>query len=108
MEGPGEDRLVVLASHHTSWTMGNRVEDEADPGPRLMALLGHPDILQVLQWNYSVAWTAFAFMPIFFIALRAHGAARLDLHPRPAFVAVVERHPRGGAPLDACSTRTIP
>ena len=30
--------------------------------------------------------------------LGAHDAAGLDLHPRPALVAVVERHPRGGAP----------
>jgi len=48
-----------------------------DPGPRLMTLLGHPDILRILEWNYSVAWTAFAFIPIFFVALRARGAVRL-------------------------------
>ncbi|MEO6988764.1 MAG: TIGR03767 family metallophosphoesterase [Aquihabitans sp.] len=32
IEGDGTDRLVVLASHHNSWTMGNRHEDEYDPG----------------------------------------------------------------------------
>ncbi|WP_234189214.1 phosphatase PAP2 family protein [Shinella sp. NM-101] len=48
-----------------------------DPGPRLMALFGNPHILSILEWNYSVAWTAFAFVPIFFIVLRARGAVRL-------------------------------
>jgi metallophosphoesterase (TIGR03767 family) len=42
--GDGPDRLVVLASHHNSWTMHNRNDDPADPGPRkggrdLLALL---------------------------------------------------------------------
>lgn len=35
-EGPGPDRLVVLASHHTTWTMSNTVDDEADPGRRAL------------------------------------------------------------------------
>lgn len=48
-----------------------------DPGPRLMAVLGHPDILHALQWNYSIVWPAFAFIPFFFITLRAHGPTRL-------------------------------
>ncbi len=48
-----------------------------DPGPYLMALLGRLDILTVLQWNYSVAWTAFTFIPIFFVVLRARGTVRL-------------------------------
>ncbi|QXC63119.1 TIGR03767 family metallophosphoesterase [Aquihabitans sp. G128] len=34
VEGGGTDRLVVLASHHNSWTMANAVDDEFDPGPR--------------------------------------------------------------------------
>ncbi len=29
------DRLVILFSHHNSWTMGNAHDDEIDPGPRL-------------------------------------------------------------------------
>lgn len=48
-----------------------------DPGPQLMALLSHSGILQPLQWNYLVAWTAFAFIPIFFVALQARGSIRL-------------------------------
>lgn len=48
-----------------------------DPGPRLMALFGQPEILRVLEWNYSVAWTAFAFVPFFFIALKTQGIFRL-------------------------------
>lgn len=48
-----------------------------DPGPYLMALLGRLDMLSILQWNYSVAWTAFTFIPFFFVALRARGAIRL-------------------------------
>lgn len=34
--GGGPDRLVVLASHHTSWTMTNATDDAADPGRRLL------------------------------------------------------------------------
>ena len=29
------DRIVVLLSHHNSWTMDNGYDDEVDPGPRL-------------------------------------------------------------------------
>ncbi|MCU1356496.1 MAG: hypothetical protein JWM89_1914, partial [Acidimicrobiales bacterium] len=44
-DGDGTDRLVVLFSHHNSWTMDNQRDDEYDPGPRtsgadLVALLG--------------------------------------------------------------------
>jgi hypothetical protein len=48
-----------------------------DPGPRIMATLGNPEILSILQWNYSIAWTAVTFVPVFFIVLRANGALRL-------------------------------
>ena len=34
-EGGGPDRLVVLVSHHNSWTMDNTNSDEADPGRRV-------------------------------------------------------------------------
>lgn len=45
VDGTGPDRLVVVFSHHNSWTMDNTVDDEFDPGPRtlgpdLVALLG--------------------------------------------------------------------
>jgi metallophosphoesterase (TIGR03767 family) len=33
--GDGPDRLVVLVSHHNSWTMDNHYDDEADPGHRV-------------------------------------------------------------------------
>ncbi len=44
VDGGDEDRLVVIASHHNSWMMDNRNDDELDPGPRtdgaaLVALL---------------------------------------------------------------------
>lgn len=44
VEGGGTDRLVVIASHHNTWTMANATDDEFDPGPRttgaeLVALL---------------------------------------------------------------------
>lgn len=44
-DGDDTDRLVVLFSHHNSWTMDNQRDDEYDPGPRtsgadLVALLG--------------------------------------------------------------------
>ena len=34
VEGDGEDRLVLVFSHHNSWTMDNHLEDEHDPGTR--------------------------------------------------------------------------
>ena len=45
VEGPGTDRLVVLLSHHSSWTMTNAVADEADPGPRTLG----PDLVALLD-----------------------------------------------------------
>jgi len=50
--GPGaEDRLVIVASHHSSWTIDNTREDEVDPGPAtdgaaLVALLDrYPNVV---------------------------------------------------------------
>ncbi len=43
--GDGEDRLVVIASHHNSWTMDNVHHDDADPGPRLLG----PDLVDLLR-----------------------------------------------------------
>lgn len=45
VEGPGPDRMVVLLSHHSSWTMTNAVADEADPGPRTLG----PDLVALLD-----------------------------------------------------------
>lgn len=33
VDGDGTDRLVIIASHHNSWTMDNRGDDDFDPGP---------------------------------------------------------------------------
>ena len=41
-----------------------------DPGPVLMDLFSHPQLLSALEWNYSVAWTALAFLPIFFVLVQ--------------------------------------
>lgn len=47
----GTGRLVVVLSHHNSWTMDNGGDDHFDPGPRtdggaLLALLGrHPNVV---------------------------------------------------------------
>lgn len=49
--GAGTDRLVVLASHHNSWTMGNASDDIYDPGRRttgveLVALIArYPNVV---------------------------------------------------------------
>ena len=43
--GDGPDRLVVLVSHHNSWTMDNRHDDEADPGRRV----GGAELVQLLH-----------------------------------------------------------
>lgn len=40
-----------------------------DPGLHIMTLLGNPRALAILQWNYSVAWTAVAFVSVFFVVL---------------------------------------
>lgn len=45
VEGPGPDRMVVLLSHHSSWTMTNAVDDEADPGPRTLG----PELIALLD-----------------------------------------------------------
>ncbi len=45
VDGPGPDRLVILLSHHTTWTMGNRVDDSADPGRRTLG----PDVVALLD-----------------------------------------------------------
>lgn len=42
-----------------------------DPGPFLIGHLDNPLLLEALQWNYSAAWSALTFTPIFFIALQA-------------------------------------
>ena len=34
VDGDGSDRLVILASHHSTWTIDNPHDDEFDPGPR--------------------------------------------------------------------------
>ena len=44
VDGDGTDRLILLFSHHNSWTMDNLHDDEFDPGrrvdgPELVALL---------------------------------------------------------------------
>lgn len=44
-ESDGTDRLVVIASHHNSWTMDNTHHDDADPGPRLLG----PGLLDLLR-----------------------------------------------------------
>lgn len=45
VSGAGPDRLVVLASHHSTWTMTNRTDDPADPGPRALG----PDLIALLD-----------------------------------------------------------
>lgn len=69
VEGDGVDRLVVLASHHNSWTMDNTRDDEFDPGPRT---LGH-DLLALLErFPNVVLW------------LNGHSHEhRICAHPRP-------------------------
>ena len=53
VEGGAEDRLVVLLSHHNSWTMDNRHDDAFDPGPRTLG----PDLLALLlRFPNVVLW----------------------------------------------------
>lgn len=33
VDGTGDDRLVVISSHHNSWVMDNEHDDPVDPGP---------------------------------------------------------------------------
>ncbi|MEO6627438.1 MAG: TIGR03767 family metallophosphoesterase [Aquihabitans sp.] len=44
-EGGNNNRLVVITSHHNSWTMDNPHHDDADPGPRLLG----PDFVALLH-----------------------------------------------------------
>lgn len=47
------DRLVVLLSHHNSWTMDNRLDDPLDPGPRTLG----PDLVALLaRFPNVVLW----------------------------------------------------
>jgi len=49
----GDDRLVVLASHHNTWTMTNATPDEHDPGPRALGA----DLVALLdRFPNVVAW----------------------------------------------------
>jgi metallophosphoesterase (TIGR03767 family) len=43
--GPGPDRLVVLFSHHSSWTLTNPADDAEFPGPRHLG----DDVLALLH-----------------------------------------------------------
>jgi metallophosphoesterase (TIGR03767 family) len=53
VEGDGDDRLVVLLSHHNSWTMDNRHDDAHDPGPRTLG----PDLVALLaRFPNVVLW----------------------------------------------------
>jgi metallophosphoesterase (TIGR03767 family) len=47
------DRLIVLFSHHNSWTMNNTHEDEVDPGVRL---LGPGFVELILRFPNVVLW----------------------------------------------------
>ena len=53
IEGGGTDRLVILFSHHNSWTMDNSHDDEYDPGPRMLG----PDFVALLgRYPNVVLW----------------------------------------------------
>ena len=49
----GRDRLCIVFSHHNSWTMTNRVEDDADPGP---AHDGHDVTRLLARFPNVVLW----------------------------------------------------
>ena len=53
VEGPGSDRMVVLVSHHNSWTMDNARDDAYDPGPRS---LGPEVVALVDRFPNVVLW----------------------------------------------------
>ncbi|MFN7024690.1 MAG: phosphatase PAP2 family protein [Pseudorhizobium sp.] len=40
-----------------------------DPGPTLVRLLPYPLLRQAVEWNYSILWSLFGFLPVFFIAV---------------------------------------
>lgn len=49
----GEDRLVIVASHHNSWTIDNLGDDAFDPGPALDG----PGLVELLgRFPNVVAW----------------------------------------------------
>jgi len=51
--GPGPDRLCVLFSHHSSWTLTNRAEDRLFPGPRHLG----PEVVELLlRYPNVVLW----------------------------------------------------
>ena len=51
--GDGTDRLVVILSHHNSWTMDNAHDDHVDPGPRTLG----PDLVALLtRYPNVVLW----------------------------------------------------
>ncbi len=53
VEADGVDRLVVLASHHSSWTIGNLGDDAYDPGPALDG----PGLVELLgRFHNVVCW----------------------------------------------------
>ncbi|WP_426571767.1 TIGR03767 family metallophosphoesterase [Aquihabitans sp. McL0605] len=53
VQGDGADRLVVILSHHNSWTMDNGHDDPADPGPRTSG----PDLVALLtRYPNVVVW----------------------------------------------------
>ena len=53
MDGGGTDRLVIIASHHNTWTMDNTNDDAYDPGPRSLG----PELVALLErFGNVVAW----------------------------------------------------
>ena len=44
-----------------------------DPGNVLFGLLDVPYVRETIEWNYSMLWSLFAFIPIFFVALSPRG-----------------------------------
>lgn len=53
VQGGGADRLIVLLSHHNSWTMDNKHDDPVDPGPRTLG----PDLVAMLaRFPNVVLW----------------------------------------------------
>lgn len=53
VDGVGTDRIVLLASHHNTWTMDNTNDDAYDPGPRALG----PDLVALLdRFPNVVGW----------------------------------------------------
>lgn len=51
--GDHGDRLIVILSHHNSWTMDNTHEDDVDPGPRTQG----PELVELLlRFPNVVLW----------------------------------------------------